>query len=172
MSQPLIYQPAPSEPLIALSTEQKRFFDENGYLVIEDLYSPEEVRELREAMDVLLQNPDAARPGVSFSFEPGEPQPGTPVDPSNPRRVWMIMDTPLARDLWFRQICDPRIVDVIADLLGPNINFHNGKARIKPPGYQSHQVWHQDWPYERHSRPELAAALVYLDDTGPDAAAT
>jgi phytanoyl-CoA hydroxylase len=82
------------------------------------------------------------------------------------------MDTPLGGDVLFRQACDSRVVDAISDLLGPNINFHNGKARIKPPGYQSHQGWHQDWPYERHSRPDLAAAILYLDDTGPNAAAT
>jgi ectoine hydroxylase-related dioxygenase (phytanoyl-CoA dioxygenase family) len=47
-----------------------------------------------------------------------------------------------------------------------------GKARIKPPGYRNTQGWHQDWPYERHTLPELAAAITYLDDTGPGAAAT
>ena len=60
----------------------------------------------------------------------------------------------------------------MSDLLGPNIDFHNGKARIKPPGYQSHQVWHQDWPYELHSSPDLAAAIFYLDDTDVGASAT
>ncbi|MCA1597032.1 MAG: phytanoyl-CoA dioxygenase family protein, partial [Chloroflexi bacterium] len=54
----------------------------------------------------------------------------------------------------------------------PDIDFHNGKARIKPPGYSSHQVWHQDWPYERHTRQELAAAIFYLDDTWEGAAST
>lgn len=172
MPEDLTYRPAPEDSLLALTLEEKRFFDENGYLVVEDLYTQEEIRELRSAMNALLGNPDEARPGVGFSFESSPPDPDIPLSTENPRRVWMIMDTPLAGDLWFRQICDPRIVDRVADLLGPNINFHNGKARIKPPGYQSHKVWHQDWPYERHSRPELAAALLYLDDTGPDAAAT
>ena len=166
------YRPAPAEPLIALQPEQKRFFDDNGYLVVEDLYSAAEVEEIRHAMNSLLRDPDAARPGVSFSFEAGDPAPGLPIDPNNPRRAWMIMDTPLAGDLWMRQVCDPRVVSIIGDLLGPNINFHNGKARIKPPGYQSHLVWHQDWPYERHSAAQLAAAILYLDDTGPNAAAT
>lgn len=162
---------APGE-LLALTLAQKRFFDENGYLVLEDLYSPDEVAVMRREMDALLRDPAAARPRVRFSYEPAEERDRHPIDPENPQRVWMIMDTPLAGDWWFDNLRDPRVVDVIVDLLGPNINFHNGKARIKPPGYRSHQGWHQDWPYERHSEPDLAAAILYLDDTGPDAAST
>ena len=172
MSAEVAYEPAPSDNLIALSLEQKQFFDANGYLVVEDVYSPDEVAEIRAAMNALLKEPGLARPRVKFSYEPAESAGSSPIDPDNPHRIWMIFDTPLAGDLWFRQACDPKVVNIVGDLLGPNIDFHNGKARIKPPGYQSHQVWHQDWPYERHTLPQLAAALIYLDDTGPGAAAT
>lgn len=169
---PVQFRPAPADRLLALTAEQRRFFDANGYLVVEDLYSQDEVTELRDAMTALLREPHAARPRVQFSLEEEPPGPGVPVDPDNPHRVWMVFDLPLAGDLWFRQACDPRIVDIMVDLLGPNINFHNGKARIKPPGYVTHQDWHQDWPYERHTSPDLAAAILYLDDTDVGAAAT
>jgi phytanoyl-CoA hydroxylase len=157
---------------MALTSEQKQFFDEKGYLLLKQLYSPAEVREAREQLNALLRAPEEAHPRVRFSYEAAESADDYPVDPDNPRRIWMIMDTPLAGDWWFRQFQDPRVVDVIVDCLGPNIDFHNGKARVKPPGYRSHQGWHQDWPYERHSRPELAAAILYLDDTWEGAAST
>jgi phytanoyl-CoA hydroxylase len=172
MAQEVTYRPAPSEGLTALTPEQKRFFDENGYLVVRNLYSAEEVERLREMMNAILRDPDSAPPGVGLNFEEGELPPGATLDPNNPKRIWMLFDTPNGGDAWLDQAREPRIVDIISDLLGPNINFHNGKARIKPPGYQSHQIWHQDWPYERHSSPDLAAAIIYLDDTGPNAAAT
>jgi len=156
----------------ALTPDQKRFFDENGYLLLEQFYSPEEIAEARRQMALLLRDPEAARPRVRFSYEAPDEARVWPLDPENPRRVWMIMDTPLAGDWWFRQFQEPRLLDVLVDCLGPNLDFHNGKARIKPPGYRSHQVWHQDWPYERHSLPELAAALTYLDDTWEGAATT
>ncbi|HET6382398.1 MAG TPA: phytanoyl-CoA dioxygenase family protein [Armatimonadota bacterium] len=155
-----------------LTGKEKRFFDENGYLVLEQVFSPEEVAVAREEMNALLREPEKAHPRVRFSYESPESANGRPEDPDNPRRVWMLFDTPLAGDWWFRQAMDVRVVDAISDCLGVNIDFHNGKARIKPPGYQSHQGWHQDWPYERHSRPELAAAIFYLDDTWDGAAAT
>jgi ectoine hydroxylase-related dioxygenase (phytanoyl-CoA dioxygenase family) len=158
--------------MLALTLEQKQFFDRNGYLLLEQVYSPEEVAEAREEMNRLLREPEKAHPRVRFSYEVPEAGKGAPIDPDNPNRVWMIMDTPLAGDWWFRQFQDPRVVDAIVDCLGPNIDFHNGKARIKPPGYRSHQGWHQDWPYERHTLPELAAAITYLDDTWDGAATT
>lgn len=161
-----------NDSLIALRPEQKRFFDENGYLVIPGLYTPHEAAEMRARMVELLRDPEVARPRVGFSYEPAEDAGKYPADPDNPRRVWMVFDLPLASDFWFDNIRDPRVVDVVTDLLGPNVNFHNGKARIKPPGYASHQGWHQDWPYERHSVPDLCAAITYLDDVEPGAAST
>lgn len=155
-----------------LTQAQKTFFDVNGYLVLENLWSPEELAEARRQMNALLADSESARPGVGFSCEPPDQAGRHPIAPDNPRRVWMLFDTPRAGDWWFRNICDPRIVGAMGDLLGPDINFHNGKARIKPPGYGSHQGFHQDWPYEKHSSPDLAAAIFYLDDTEPGASAT
>jgi ectoine hydroxylase-related dioxygenase (phytanoyl-CoA dioxygenase family) len=158
--------------LLALTPEQKHFFDENGYLIVEGLHSPDEIAEMREEMNKLLRHPEAARPGVRFSYEPEEEREKHPIDPDNPHRVWMVFDLPLAGDFWFRQFCDERVVDIVCDLLGPNVNFHNGKARIKPPGTKAHLIWHQDWPYERHTAPDLLAALTYLDDVDENAAGT
>ena len=71
---------------------------------------------------------------------------GREPHPDNPNFIDLVMDSPLAGDDWFNNIRDPRIVKVMVDILGPNINFHNGKLRIKPPGYVNSQGWHQDWP--------------------------
>lgn len=155
-----------------LTQSQIEFFHRNGYLVLEDLLSPDELVEARHQMHALLRNPESARPRVKFSYEPAEQAALHPIDPNNPHRVWMIFDTPLAGDWWYDNIRDRRIVEAMSELLGPNIDFHNGKARIKPPGYGTHQYFHQDWPYERHTSPDLAAAIFYLDDTDVGAAAT
>src|SRR5437588_1247257 len=157
---------------LSLRPDQRRFFEDNGYLLLEQFYSPEFIARARAEMNRLLRCPEGAHPRVHFSREAEEGAADHPVDPDNPQRVWMIMDTPLAGDWWFAQFQEPRLLDVIVDCLGPDIDFHNGKARIKPPGYRSHQGWHQDWPYERHSVPELAAAITYLDDTWEGAATT
>ncbi|HEX2034010.1 MAG TPA: phytanoyl-CoA dioxygenase family protein [Chloroflexota bacterium] len=158
--------------LLALEPAQKAAFERDGYLVVRGLYSPHEIAEMRERFNRIVCAPETAHKGLRFSYEPAEELAKRPVDPNNPRGVWLIMDTPLADDYWFDQIREPRIVNIMGDLLGPDVNFFNGKARLKPPGYVNRQGWHQDWPYERHTTPDLAAAIVYLDDTGPGEGAT
>ena len=101
-----------------------------------------------------------------------DPPEGFAPDSFNPKNVSGMMDQPLASSYWFDQFTEPRIVGVMVDLLGPNLDFHNGKVRNKPPGFVCTQSWHQDWPYERHSQPELAAAITYLDPTDFEAGAT
>lgn len=101
------------------------------------------------------------------------PTEGAPVDPANPHAVWRIMDLPVLGDTWFELVVHEPIVAIMCDLLGPNVNFHNGKAIIKPPRYDMEaHGWHQDFPYERHSQPELAAVIVYLDEVDADEGAT
>ncbi len=155
-----------------LTEDQINFFNTNGYVLLENLLSASELEEARKQMLKVLTDRASTPAGVGYSTEPVDSGKDWPIDPSNPDRVWMLFDTPLAGDWWSQNIRDPRITEAMSDLLGPNINFHNGKARIKPPGYGSHQGWHQDFPYERHSSPDLAAAILYLDDTAVGASAT
>ena len=60
---------------------------------------------------------------------------GYQPDPFNPKNVVGMMDQTLADDYWFDQFTEPRIVSVMVDLLGPDLDFHNGKIRNKPPGF-------------------------------------
>jgi phytanoyl-CoA dioxygenase PhyH len=156
--------------LVALTPEQKRFFDENGYLHLPGVYQGAELDELRAEFHDLVAHPEGRPKNIAYDFM--EPSEEYGVDPFNPKNVQGMMDQTLANEYWFDQFTDPRIVGAMVDLLGPDIDFHNGKVRNKPPGYVSTQSWHQDWPYERHSTPDLAAAITYLDDTDFEAGAT
>jgi len=158
------------QQLLTLTPEQKKSFDDNGYLVVRGLYSPEEIAEMRAQFHDLVTNTDGRPANISYHFMPS-PE-GYEPDAFNPKNVAGMMDQTLANDYWFDQFTDPRVVSIFVDLLGPNIDFHNGKIRNKPPGFVNEQSWHQDFPYERHSSPDLAAAITYLDDTDFEAGAT
>jgi phytanoyl-CoA hydroxylase len=153
-----------------LTREQKESFDANGYLHLEGFYSATEMEEMRQHFHELITHTDGRPKNMSYTFM--DSPKGYGPDSFNPKNVEGMMDQTLANDYWFDQFTEPRIVAAISDLLGPNIDFHNGKVRNKPPGFVSTQGWHQDWPYERHSAPELAAALTYLDATDFEAGAT
>lgn len=154
-----------------LTSEQKQFFNENGYLHWESFFSPDVVAGWREEMAALLAEFELHHRHDLFTRDAGPKD--APIDPANPHRVWRVMDLPLLGDTWFRLACEPRIVAVMSELLGPDINFHNGKAILKPPHFSPKDWgWHQDWPYERHTQPDLAAAIIYLNDMDADAGAT
>lgn len=153
-----------------LEPDQIQFFHDNGYLLIRSLYSYEEVIQMRGQFHQLITQTDNRPKNISYSFM--DPKESYEIDPFNPKNVQGMMDHVLASDFWFDHFTDPRIISVMVDLLGPNIDFHNGKVRNKPPGFYSDQSWHQDWPYERHTKPELAAAITYLDDTDFESGAT
>jgi len=70
-------------------------------------------------------------------------------------------------DLWaFAQ--DPAVVDLVADLLGPDIRFHSSKLNFKWSEGGDAVRWHQDiqaWP---HTNFGVLTFCVYLDETGPE----
>lgn len=153
-----------------LCPEQVKNFRDDGYLLIPSLYGTDEVGEIREHFHQLVTQTEERPQNMSYSFMDMEG--GYQADLFNPKNVSGMMDHVLGGDFWFDHFTDPRVVSIMVDLLGPNIDFHNGKIRNKPPGFYCEQGWHQDWPYEIHSKPELAAAITYLDDTNFEQGAT
>ncbi|WXH32955.1 hypothetical protein WA016_06954 [Myxococcus stipitatus] len=85
--------------------------------------------------------------------------------PDNPQGIWLVTNTPLAGPWWLEQTHDRRILEVVSDCLGHDIDFQMGFARIRPPGHHNFCSWHQDWTYDRHTTPGLVTALTYLDET-------
>lgn len=155
---------------LLLTQEQTDAFHRDGYLHLPGFYAGDELQRLRDEYHRLVTQTDDRPKNMSYSFM--DPVDGFPPDAFNPKNVVGMMDQTLGGDFWFDQFTEPRVVSALVDCLGPNLDFHNGKVRNKPPGFDATQGWHQDFPYERHSRPELAAAITYLDPTDENAGAT
>ena|SRR5688572_22986687 len=151
-----------------LTPEQVQFYRDNGYLILRGLFPREEAEAMRRHLLDVLANPWTGSKRLSIGYE----KEAAGRDPENPLGANFVMQSPLLGDDWFRLTLDERLVGPMIDLLGPDVNLHDQKIPMKPPGHVSHQRWHQDWAYEEHDRPELAAILLYLDDTAPGAGAT
>jgi len=151
-----------------LSPDQRRFYDDHGYLILRGLFPMEEVADLRRELFALLSKPWTGSKRVGISYE----KQAEGKDPENPLGAQFVMQSPILGERWFRLTLDWRLIEPIVDLLGPDVNLHDQKIPMKPPGHVSKQRWHQDWAYEEHDRPELAAVLLYLDATAPGAGAT
>ena len=155
-----------------LSEEQIAFYRDNGYLHLEEFIQGEQLTRLRRANDELIETSKAFKKGDDgFDFEPGH----SPEKPK-PRRISRSRYT----DSIFDELkTDPRILDVVASLLGPNIrtsvpNISNDptdkrqyglKVNIKWPGVGTPFEWHQDWAFFPHTNDDLMALGIMIDDS-------
>jgi ectoine hydroxylase-related dioxygenase (phytanoyl-CoA dioxygenase family) len=60
------------------------------------------------------------------------------------------------------------LVDMVSDLIGPNLKFHHCKINVKLPGSNTEVGYHQDFPYTPHTNDDIVTALLMLDDMTPD----
>jgi ectoine hydroxylase-related dioxygenase (phytanoyl-CoA dioxygenase family) len=129
-------------------------YRENGFLVIDQLFDADTVATAHAAIDEILSTPDLASVA---EFEPN--------DKTVVRRIW----SPTKRHPLFEAMAaDPRLLDVIEQLIGPNIFFHYSKLHMKGPRVGSVVEWHQDFSYYPHTNTDLATALIYLDDANKE----
>jgi ectoine hydroxylase len=103
--------------------------------------------------------------GVTVSDDQFDLAPDHSPEKPNIRRLRKAVDQ--HPELWaFAQ--DPAVVDLVADLLGPDVRFHSAKLNFKWSAGGDAAHWHQDiqaWP---HTNFGVLTFGVYLEDTGPE----
>ena len=60
---------------------------------------------------------------------------------------------------------DGPIVDMVCQLIGPNIRYHHCKLNIKLPRMETQVYYHQDHYYDPHTNDDMLAILIMLDDS-------
>jgi ectoine hydroxylase len=141
---------------VKLTDEQIEHYDTNGYVVLEGLFSLEEVQLLQSEAEMLKTE------------DRGHADANTYESNGRIRAAWaMELDSP-AFDAASR---DPRIVEPVAQLLGEEIYLFqsrlNYKVALEGDVFQWHQdygSWWQDGVPDGHHR-KMLTVLVTLDDT-------
>ena len=142
---------------MALTEQQKASWAENGYLIVENVLSPEEVERLREAVTALeAQAAGLTESSDRFKLKVFGDGGGT--------RVQSIAEPHEASGEWLELARHPRILDVVEGLLGPNIQLYYSMLMMKPPREGFQAPWHQDFAFFVHDRADLLACLVAIDD--------
>jgi phytanoyl-CoA hydroxylase len=125
-----------------ISTEQ-RAFAENGFLVIEDLLSPEELATLRERTEAIASVRLTHVPERYLQVEPaiqrGEAQAETRRDSF--RKMYYLANFD---EVYRAHAQNPKILAVIEAFLGPDLKLYEDQLFMKPPLHGSAQGYHQD----------------------------
>jgi phytanoyl-CoA hydroxylase len=139
-------------------TEQKTQYEEEGYLVFPELLDSVELAQLRAALAEVLQEADGlTESNDKFSVVPSDDGRSHVV-----RRIF----SPIAHHQVFHDLVfNAKIVDVVENLIGPDIQLHHTKLNLKPPSKEARFEWHQDYPFFPHTNFDLLAVMIMLDDS-------
>jgi phytanoyl-CoA hydroxylase len=127
-----------------LAADQVNQFKNQGYLVHQLIFSDAEVAAFATAYDESL---DTLRTADQLSnIRPGQLGDGTQT------QVHQIRCAHLAHPLFDSLIRDPRILDSVESLIGPNLKLILCQGLYKPPRTGGAIDWHQDDYYFRISK--------------------
>jgi ectoine hydroxylase-related dioxygenase (phytanoyl-CoA dioxygenase family) len=143
-----------------LSSTDLAAYRRDGFIVLPDILSREEVEALRRVTDRFVANARSVAVNdevydLEDSHSPAEP------------RVRRIKTPHLHDSEYARATRHSKIVEVLADLWG-TVRLDTGKLNMKSAGYGAPIEWHQDWAFYPHTNDDLAAVGIMLDDCEMD----
>ncbi len=142
-----------------ITPEQRSFFEENGYLIVPDALTPDELAAARRA---------ASAAEVRWRADPSLPGVRRP----DLEQVLGIMEYhPALADL----LDHPRLFPMVRELLGPDVMMLDHDYFMTPPGAEIPFGWHFDFdmPAVDHPRSLLMVKVFYvLEDIPADGGAT
>ena len=149
---------------MALTAEQKTFFQENGYLPYGRVLTAEEVNALRQRCVDIAEGRMTHLPAryiqLEAAFRDKEAGEVSRLDTIRKMTHLGYFD-----DLFQAVVKKAAIVDVIEDLLGPNIKFYTDQLMMKPRLHGTVTDWHQDsvaWPF--FAPQDHVSCWIALDD--------
>ena len=138
---------------------RRAFYEENGFILVKGALPREECAVYREELHDLARRLQAKKDSNATWR-------GTWLKEEERQRVQILYchDVQFYLSSFTRLLVDPRLLDPVADVIGPNIQLHHTKMFIKPPETGSPFPMHQDYPYFPHERHSMLAAIVHFDD--------
>jgi phytanoyl-CoA hydroxylase len=155
---PVAVSPSARSAAELSASEQKAYYEEQGYLVFPELLSAAELETLRSALgEVLAEAEGLTASNDKFSVTQNDD------DSWSVRRIF----NPTAHHQAFHDLVfNSKILVVVENLIGPDIQLHHTKLNLKPPSNREARFeWHQDYPFFPHTNFDLLAVMIYLDDS-------
>src|ERR1700730_17923717 len=142
-------------------SQQKTQYEDDGYLVFPELLDTVELATLRAALAEVLREADGlTESNDKFSVVPSD---------DGARHVVRRIFSPIQHhQAFYDLVFNPKIVDVVENLIGPDIQLHHTKLNLKPPSKDARFELHQDYPFFPHTNFDLLAVMIMLDDSTAD----
>ncbi len=132
------------------------FFEENGFVVLQNGFTPAEVEDLRSEAAAICRGERGPLPGA----EPHAPEES---DDEVLRRYLCIHFPHKISDLMARTLSHTGLVRVLEQVIGPNVKCMQSMLFIKASGKPG-QAWHQDEVYIPTRDRSLTGGWIAMDD--------
>ena len=140
-----------------ISEQDVAFYNENGYLVVQNVLTNEEIRNLRRVTEEFVENArQVTEHNEVYDLEDSH----SSAEP----RVRRIKTPHAHHETYARMVAHPNILAVLQRLWGPSVRFDVSKLNLKAAGYGAPVEWHQDWAFYPHTNDDLAAVGIMIDD--------
>lgn len=126
-----------------LTSEQKTFYQDNGYLALENVIPLDLIAAERERFAWLCEHwdsPEAQRAGIGHET-------GLPKEKWTSKTVRKFYGL-IPHEPTFREhAVHPNLLDIVTDLIGTPFSVYEDQALLKPPSFGSPKPAHQDNAY-------------------------
>ena len=146
---------------MALSKDEINFYNDQGYLLVEDVISENQHKEMLALVDGFFEKSKMIRENDNiFDLEDGHSS-------DNPRLKRIKQPHQHSQFFW-DIIKESKIEEILKDLLGDNVSLKTSKLNTKAPGGGAAVEWHQDWAFYPHTNDNVLALGLMLNDVDLD----
>ena len=140
-----------------LSKDDIAFYHENGYLLVEDVITPEQLARLRAVTyDLIEKSREVTESNSVYDLDDGHSR-------EKPKLTRIKQPHEIDQAFW-DVLTAPGMRDVLTGLLGPNTAIQSSKLNTKAPGGGAAVEWHQDWAFYPHTNDDILAFGLMLED--------
>ena len=145
----------------ALTQKQVASFWEDGYLIIGKVLDDDLIEQMRREYDAEFALARAGeRPVRNLAVADDEHD----HDEGDQQEMLQFMQISEHNVHFHKLTYHERILDIIEDILGPNIQMFHNQALYKPPHHGGPIFWHQDNAYWKCLPANLVSCWLTLDD--------
>src|ERR1700689_5430867 len=140
-----------------ISEQDVQAYKRDGVIMVPDVLDASTLSQVRSVIAELVADSAKTLDHTDvYDLEPGH----TAESP----RVRRIKTPHKVHGLFNDLVRSPAVLDILKQLIGPNLRLHGSKLNMKSAQYGSPVEWHQDWAFYPHTNDDVLAIGVLLDD--------
>lgn len=138
----------------------KSFFDENGYFLARGVFPEDTLMGLEEDFDRIVDQLEESGEEINARWK------GAATDDLDGGKSRIVHTHNVQRysSRWLEALRSPLLLDIVEEILGPDIVLHHTKLFLKPPEEGAPFPMHQDWTYFPTRDDSMIAGIIFLSD--------